>query len=54
VAQAARTVKEVTKGKGKRSRKRKSITIEADEPEPEVARIINTPVPWRVPVARII
>jgi hypothetical protein len=35
VARAARTAKDVTKGKGKRGRKRKSVALEADEPEPE-------------------
>jgi hypothetical protein len=99
VAQAARTVKDVIKGKGKRGRKRKSAVLEADdqeteaveppepepepevahavkeainsrgkrgwkrksaaaqeadEPEPVVALTINAPVPWRVPVARMI
>ncbi|KAG4427382.1 hypothetical protein IFR05_017134 [Cadophora sp. M221] len=50
----ARASKEVIKGRGKRSRKSKSATQQADEPEPEVARIIDAPVPWRAPVARII
>jgi septum formation inhibitor MinC len=40
--------------KGKRGRKRKSTAQEADEPEPEVALIIDAPVPWRAPVARMI
>ena len=54
VARAARAAKEVIKGKGKRGRKRKSAAQEADEPEPEVARMIDAPVPWRAPVARMI
>ena len=39
VAQAARTAKEVIKGKGKRGRKRKSATLEADKPEREVEAV---------------
>jgi hypothetical protein len=54
VARAARAAKEVIKGKGKRGRKRKSAALEADEPEAEVARMIDAPVPWRAPVARMI
>jgi hypothetical protein len=54
VARAARAAKDVIKGKGKRGRKRKSAAQEADEPEPEVAQIIDVPVPWRAPVARMI
>ena len=54
VARAARAAKEVIKGKGKRGRKRKSAAQEADEPEPEVALMIDAPVPWRAPVARMI
>ncbi|KAH7363972.1 hypothetical protein BKA65DRAFT_522582 [Rhexocercosporidium sp. MPI-PUGE-AT-0058] len=58
VAQAARAAKEVIKGKGKRGRKRKSAALQADEPEPEpepeAARVIEAPVPWRAPVARMI
>ena len=50
--------KEVIKGKGERGRKRKSAAVEADEPEPEpepeVARMIDTLVPWRAPVTRMI
>ena len=60
VARAARTAKDVAKGKGKRGRKRKSVVLEADEPEgdepepePEVARIIEASGPWRAPVARM-
>ena len=63
VARAARAAKEVIKGKGKRGRKRKSAALEAGEPEPdepelepepEVARMIDEPVLWRAPVARMI
>jgi hypothetical protein len=54
VARAARATKEVIKGKGKRGQKHKSAAVEADEPEPEVARMIDAPVPWRAPVARMI
>jgi hypothetical protein len=54
VARAARAAKDAIKGKGKRGRKRKSAALEADEPEPEAARIIDAPVPWRAPVARMI
>ena len=59
VAQAARAAKEVIKGQGKRGRKRKSAALDVDEPEPpepepEVALIIDRPVPWRAPVARMI
>jgi hypothetical protein len=56
MARAARAAKEVIKGKGKRGRKRKSAVLEADEPEPEpeVALMIDAPVPWRAPVARMI
>jgi hypothetical protein len=35
VARAARTAKDVIKGKGKHSRKRKSAILKADEPETE-------------------
>jgi hypothetical protein len=52
--EVARAVKEVIKGRGKRGRKSKSATQQADEPEPELARMINAPVPWRAPVARMI
>jgi hypothetical protein len=48
VARAARTAKEVIKGKGKRGRKRKSAALEAGEPEPEpqpeMARMIEAPI----------
>ena len=44
IARAARTAKQVIKGKGKRCRKRKSAAVEADKPEPEVTWITNTPV----------
>ena len=54
VARAARTAKEVIKGRGKRGQKRKSTVQEVDEPEPEVALIIDAPVRWRAPVARMI
>ena len=44
--------------KTKRGRTRKRAVQEAGEPEPEpepeVAQIINVPVPWRAPVARMI
>ncbi|KIM99193.1 hypothetical protein OIDMADRAFT_127122, partial [Oidiodendron maius Zn] len=53
-ARAARAAKDAIKGKGKRGRKRKSAAQEADEPEPEVAPIIDVPVPWKAPVARMI
>lgn len=58
--EVARAAKEVMNGRGKRGRKRKIAVQEADEPEPEsepepeVARLIGVPVPWRVPVARMI
>jgi hypothetical protein len=54
--EVARAAKEVIKGRGKRGRKRKSAAQEANapEPEPEVARMIDAPVPWRAPVARMI
>jgi hypothetical protein len=55
--EVARAAKEAIKGRGKRGRKPKSAVPEpeeADEPEPEVARIIDAPVPWRAPVARMI
>ena len=52
--EVARAAKEIVNGRGKRGRKRKSAAQEADEPEPEVARIIDVPVPWRAPVARMI
>ncbi|PMD22059.1 hypothetical protein NA56DRAFT_645267 [Hyaloscypha hepaticicola] len=63
VARAARAAKEAIKGQGKRGRKRKSAALEAGEPEPdepelelepEVARMIDEPVLWRAPVARMI
>jgi hypothetical protein len=61
VARAACAAKEVIKGKGKRGRKRKSTALEAEEseadepePEPEVARMIDAPVLWRAPAARMI
>jgi len=52
----ARAAKEVIKGKGKRGRKRKSAVQEEPEPEPEpeVARMVDAPVPWKAPVARMI
>jgi hypothetical protein len=58
-AEVARAAKEAINGRGKCGRKRKSVAQEADEPEadepePEVARIIDVPVPWRAPVARMI
>jgi hypothetical protein len=53
VLEVACAAKEVVKG-GKRGRKRKTAAQEAEEPEPEVARIIDAPVPWRAPVARMI
>ena len=52
VARAVRAAKEVIKGK--HSRKRKIAAQEAEEPEPEVARMIDVPVPWRAPVAKMI
>jgi hypothetical protein len=52
--EVARAAKEVIKGRGKRGWKRKIATQEAEEPEPEVARMIDAPVPWRAPVARMI
>ncbi len=59
VARAARAAKEVMNDKGKRGRKRKNTAPEADEPqadepEAEAALIIDAPVPWRAPVARMI
>jgi hypothetical protein len=54
VAQVARAIKEVTKGKGRRGRKRKSATLKAEEleteadelePEPEVARMTDILMP---------
>jgi hypothetical protein len=50
----ARAAEEVINGRGKRGGKRKSAAPEANEPEPEVARMIDAPVPWRAPVARMI
>jgi hypothetical protein len=50
----ARAANEVIKGRGKRGRKRKIAAQEAEEPEPEVAWMIDAPVPWRAPVARMI
>ena len=52
--EVAYAAKEVINGRGKRGRKRKSAAQEAEEPEPEVARMIDAPVPWRAPVARMI
>ncbi|KAH7418673.1 hypothetical protein BKA64DRAFT_563470, partial [Cadophora sp. MPI-SDFR-AT-0126] len=54
--EVARGAKEVIKGGGQRGRKGKSATQQADEPEPEpeVAQMIDAPVPWRAPVARMI
>jgi hypothetical protein len=52
--EVAHAAKEVITGKRKRGRKRKCAVQEADEPEPELARIIDAPVPWRAPVARMI
>jgi hypothetical protein len=54
--EVARAAKEALNGWGKRGRKRKSATLEPEpeEPEPEVAQMINVPVPWRAPVARMI
>jgi len=52
--EVARAAKEAINGRGKRGRKRKSAAQEADEPEPEAALIIDAPVPWRAPVARMI
>jgi hypothetical protein len=52
--EVARAAKEAIKGRGKRGRKRKIAAQEPEEPEPEVARIIDAPVPWRAPVARMI
>jgi hypothetical protein len=52
--EVARAAKEAINGRGKRGRKRKSAAQEAEEPEPEVARMIDAPVPWRAPVARMI
>ena len=53
-AKVVHAAKEVIKGRGKRGRKRKIAAQEAEEPEPEVARMIDAPVPWRAPVARMI
>jgi hypothetical protein len=57
-AEVVHAVKEAINGRGKRGRKRKIAAQEADEPEPvpvpEVARMIDVPVPWRAPVARMI
>ena len=50
----ARAVEEVVEGRGKRGRKRKTAVQEAEEPEPEVARVIDAPVPWTAPIARMI
>jgi septum formation inhibitor MinC len=52
--EVARAAKEAINGSGKRGRKRKSAAQEAEEPELEVARMIDAPVPWRAPVARMI
>ncbi|KAH8748016.1 hypothetical protein BGZ57DRAFT_776840, partial [Hyaloscypha finlandica] len=56
--EVARAGKEAINGRGKRGRKRESAAPEADEhepePEPEVARMIEAPVLWRAPVARMI
>ena len=55
VARAARAAKEVIKGKGKRGRKRKNTVLEAEaEAEAEATLIINVPLPWKAPVARMI
>jgi len=54
IAQATRAAKEVIKGKSKCGRKHKNTTLEANEPEPKVTRIIETPMPWRAPMARMI
>jgi hypothetical protein len=43
--------KEAVNGRRKRGRKSKRAV---DDPEPEVARRVETPVPWRAPVARMI
>ena len=50
--EVARAAKEAINGRGKRGRKRKSAAQEADEPE--VALMIDAPVPWRAPIARMI
>jgi hypothetical protein len=50
----AHGAEEVINGRGKRGQKRMSAAPEIDEPEPEVARMIDAPVPWRAPVARMI
>jgi hypothetical protein len=52
--EVARAVEEVAEGRGKRGRKRKTAVQEAEEPEPEVARVIDAPVPWTAPIARMI
>jgi hypothetical protein len=49
-----RAAKEVIKRRGQRGRNCKIAAQEVDEPEPEVALIIDAPVPWRAPVARMI
>ena len=55
-----RPAKDTVDGKGKSGRGQKSTGPEADEadlePEcgPQVARLIDLPVPWRAPVARMI
>jgi hypothetical protein len=57
--EVAYAAKEAINGKGKRGRKRKSAALEADdlelelELELEVAHMIDAPVPWRAPVARM-
>jgi hypothetical protein len=58
--EVARAAEEVINGRGKRGRKRKIAAREVDEPEPElepepeVARVIDVPVPWTAPIARMI
>jgi hypothetical protein len=52
--EVARAAKDTINGRGKRGRKCKSAAQEAEEPEPEVAWMIDAPVPWRAPVARMI
>jgi hypothetical protein len=52
--EVARAATEVIKARGKRGRKRKSAAQQPDEPEPEMALMIDAPVQWRAPVARMI
>lgn len=59
VARAKRAAKEeakATAGKGQRGRKRKSPTPEAGviEPKAKVARTIETPEPWKAPIAQML